>query len=328
MARAGNLGERRIIEIIWEQLERDPRMSVPFGDDVSATRYRGKNLVVLNTDMLVGKTDIPPMMSYRAAARKAIVMNVSDFAAKGIKPIGIITSLGIPRNMTRKDIVQIGRGLNSGAREYNTYVLGGDTNETEDLIISITVFGLAREGSLMLRNGATPGDILATTGDFGLTSAGLKILIEKLHVPPEIRRKILESVLKPHARLREGIALAKTGAITASIDSSDGLAWCLHEIGKASNVGFTIENLPIAREAYEFAKKHNLDPLELGFYGGEEYELVFTVKPKQWKDVRTVLKEIGGNAIRIGRAIEKEGLFLLRNGRSVKIEEKGFEHFG
>ena len=327
MTRAGNLGERKIIEIIWEQLEKDPRMSVPFGDDVSATRYRGKSLVVLNTDMLVGKTDIPPMMSYQAAARKAVVMNISDFAAKGIKPIGIITSLGIPRNMTRRDIVQIGKGLNSGAREYNTYVLGGDTNETEDLIISITVFGLAREGSLMLRNGATPGDIVATTGDFGLTSSGLKILIEKLSAPPEIQNKIIESVLKPHARLREGLALAKTGSITASIDSSDGLAWCLHEIGKASNVGFTIENPPIAQEAYEFAKKHNLDPLDLGFYGGEEYELVFTVRPKQWTEIINALKEIGGTAIRIGRAIEKKGVFLLGKGRSFKIEEKGFEHF-
>jgi len=243
---AKELGERKIIDIIWKHLDKAPDIPVPFGDDVSAIKYKNNNLIVIKTDMLVGKTDIPQQMSLWQAARKAVIMNISDLAAKGVYHLGLLVSLGIPRNLTKTNIEQIGKGLNAGAREYDTYVLGGDTSETEDLIISIAAFGKAKQGELILRNGAQPGDIVTTTGLFGLTSSGLKILTEKLTVLTAIRKKLVASVLMPHARLHEGLALAKTGAVTASIDSSDGLAWSLHEIRHASNVGFIIDAPPIA----------------------------------------------------------------------------------
>lgn len=327
MDKAEDIGERKIIEIIWKHLDKDPRMAVPFGDDVSAVKYQGKILTVLKTDMLVGKTDIPPKMSYWQAARKAVIMNISDLAAKGVKPLAILVSLGIPRGLTRKMIVQIGKGLNAGAREYGGYVIGGDTNETEDLIISIAAMGMAEEGSLILRNGASPGEIVATTGEFGLTSAGLRILKEKLAAPMKMRKRMLDAVLVPHARLREGLALAKTSAVTASVDSSDGLAWSLHEISQASNLGIEIENPPIARETYDFARKHNLNSLELSLYGGEEYELVVTIKPSLWEKARDAVTRVGGKLIRIGKTVEKKGIFLQKKGKLVKIEARGYEHF-
>ena len=88
------------------------------------------------------------------------------------------------------------------------------------------------------------------------------------------------AVCMPKAKLKEGLALSHSGAVSASIDSSDGLAWSLHEIGKMSNVGFTINSVPVADEVRRFAEFNHLDPLELALYGGEEYELVITVKPK------------------------------------------------
>lgn len=328
MDKAEDIGERKIIEVIWKNLDRDPRMAVPFGDDVSAARYQGRTLAVLKTDMLVGKTDIPPRMSYWQAARKAVIMNISDLAAKGVKPLAILASLGIPRGLTREMIVQIGKGLNAGAREYGGYVVGGDTNETDDLIISIAAMGVAEEGSLMLRNGANPGEIVATTGEFGLTSVGLRILKEQLTAPINIKKRVLDAVLIPQARLREGLALAETGAVTASIDSSDGLAWSLHEISQASNLGIEIDNPPIARETYDFARKHNLDPLELSLYGGEEYELVVTIRSSVWEKTIAAVKRAGGKLIRIGKTVEKKGLFLQEKDKLVEIKARGYEHFG
>ncbi len=328
MDKAEDIGERKIIEVIWKNLDRDPRMAVPFGDDVSAARYQGRTLAVLKTDMLVGKTDIPPRMSYWQAARKAVIMNISDLAAKGVKPLAILASLGIPRGLTREMIVQIGKGLNAGAREYGGYVVGGDTNETDDLIISIAAMGVAEEGSLMLRNGANPGEIVATTGEFGLTSVGLRILKEQLTAPTNIKKRALNAVLIPQARLREGLALAETGAVTASIDSSDGLAWSLHEISQASNLGIEIDNPPIARETYDFARKHNLDPLELSLYGGEEYELVVTIRSSVWEKTIAAVKRAGGKLIRIGKTVEKKGLFLQEKDKLVEIKARGYEHFG
>ena len=240
------LGEYKIIEIILRCLEPMPKMPVPFGDDVSAVDIGHGKLAVIKTDMLVGKTDVPPEMSLRQAARKAVVMNISDLAAKGVKPIALLASIGLPRSFTKTDVEQIGKGLNAGAREYSAYILGGDTNEASDLIISCTALGIIERERLMLRSGAKIGDIVATTGSFGKTVAGLKILLQHLSVSPKLRKTLVDAVLSPRPRLKEGLALAQTGAITASIDSSDGLAWSLHEISKASNVGFLIDNLPVA----------------------------------------------------------------------------------
>ena len=302
-------------------------MPISFGDDVSAVDVGHGKLAVIKTDMLVGKTDVPSGMSLRQAARKAVVMNISDLAAKGVQPIAILASLGIPSGLTKKGIEEIGKGLNAGAREYNAYVLGGDTNEASDLIISCTAFGTCKKKFLMKRSGAKPGDLVAVTNFFGKSPAGLKILLENFSAPKELEKALVDSVLMPQARLEEGLALAQTRAVTASIDSSDGLAWSLHEISRASNVGFSIDNLPIAKEAEEFAKTHNLNPTELCLYGGEEYELVLTIKPKFWKKANDAVHHVGGSLIKIGKATKEKTILLKRKEKTIPIEAKGWEHF-
>ena len=302
-------------------------MGIPFGDDVSAIRHEDGDLAILKTDMLVGKTDVPPQMNLQQAARKAVVMNISDFAAKGVKPLGLVVALGVQPDRTEEEIKQIAEGLNAGAREYGTYVLGGDTTETEDLIISIALYGSADIKKLMLRSGARSGDIVATTGCFGLTASGLRMLTREAAAPPEARGVLADAVLMPQARLREGLSLARTGVVGGSIDSSDGLAWSLHEIGRASNVGFVIDELPIAREAYRFAETNRLDPVELALYGGEEYELVVTVDPRGWRKAQEAVKQEGGCLVPIGKTTAEKGMFLEQNGKRLKVEARGYEHF-
>ena len=297
-------------------------MPVQFGDDVSAVDIGSGKLAVIKTDMLVGKTDVPQGMNLLQAARKAVVMNISDLAAKGVKPLALLVSIGVPHGLRERDIVQIGEGLNKGAREYDAYILGGDTSEASDLVISCAAFGIGEKKRLMLRKGAKPGDIVAVTGPFGNTAVGLKILLQNLSAPSRMRKTLVDSVLMPRARLNEGLALAETGAVTASIDSSDGLAWSLHEISKASNVGFLIDKLPVAEEAKKLAKIHKLDPIELSLYGGEEYELVVTVKPRLWKKTR---KKVA--LIRIGRITKEKTLVLKVGKKAFPIEAKGWEHF-
>ncbi len=322
MTQAKALGERKIIEMILKRLEQMPNMPIPFGDDASAVDLGNGRLAVIKTDMLVSKTDVPPEMSVKQAARKAVIMNISDLAAKGVKTTALLVSLGIPKELTGRDIVQIGEGLNAGAREYDAYILGGDTNEAPDLIISCSAFGITEKNSLMLRSGAEPGDTVAVTGKFGKTPAGLKILLKGMSPPTHLRKKLIESVLMPKARLSEGLALARTGAVTASIDSSDGLAWSLHELSKASNVGFMIDCLPVAEEAEEFAKLNSVDPTELCLYGGEEYELVVTIKPELFeKASKKVL------LIPIGHVTAEKSLVLRIRGKKSPIEARGWEHF-
>jgi thiamine-monophosphate kinase len=322
-----NLGERKIIEIIQSHLDLLPKMPIPFGDDVSAYDIGNNNLAILKADMLVDKTDVPPKMSLWQASRKAVTMNISDFAAKGVKPLAILVSLGLPRTLTEKDIEEIGKGLNAGAREYGAYVIGGDTSEASDLVISISLFGMVKKGEIMLRSGAKPGDIVAVTGSFGKTKAGLKILLDDFKAQPEIRKILVDSVLMPHTRLKEGLALSKTKAVTAAIDSSDGLAWSLHEIARASNSGFLINRLPIAEEVEKFAKINRLDPLELTLYGGEEYELVLTVKPELWRKAAEAVHKVGGELLSIGKVTLKRQVLLETDGKRQIIEARGWEHF-
>lgn len=305
-----------------------PKMPIPFGDDISAYDLGKGNLAVLKTDMLVDKTDVPPKMSLWQAARKTVVMNISDFAAKGIKPLTILVSLGLPRKLNTKDnIEEIAKGLNAGAREYNAYIIGGDTSESSDLVISLSLFGIAKKGKVMLRSGAHHGDIVAVTSFFGKTSAGLKILLNDLKASRKIRRVLTDSVLMPKARLKEGLALSQTKAVTAAIDSSDGLAWSLHEIAKASKVGFLINRLPTAKEVERFAKDNKLSPLELTLYGGEEYELVLTVNPKLWNKAQKAVEEVGGKLLNIGKVTAEKQVLLEINGEKHIIEARGWEHF-
>jgi thiamine-monophosphate kinase len=321
------LGEREIIEIIWKQTEKMPHMPVAFGDDVSAIEIDAKRLAILKTDMLVGKTDVPPGMSLRQAARKAVVMNISDFAAKGVRPVALLVSLGLPRGLTKEQVVEIGKGLNAGAREYGAYVIGGDTGEASDLIVSVSLFGLARKDSLMLRTGARPGDVVAVTGVFGRAAAGLRILRDDMKAQPRLRRKLIEPVLIPRARLLEGLALNQTRAVTSSIDSSDGLAWSLHEIARMSEVGFLIDKLLMDGDVEKFAKLNELDPLELTLYGGEEYELVLTVKPELWEKADRAVRRVGGELLPIGRVTAEKRMFLKLGRKRTTIEPRGWEHF-
>jgi thiamine-monophosphate kinase len=323
---AKELGERKIIELILECLEQMPNMPIPFGDDASAVDLGNDKLAVINMDMLIGKTDVPKTMSLWQAARKAVIMNISDLAAKGAQPIALLASIGVPPDLTETDIQQIGKGLNAGAREYNAYILGGDTNEASDLVISCMALGVCSKHNLIKRSGAKPGDWVAVTGSFGKPASGLKILMDELSAP-EDSGELVDSVLMPKARVQEGMALAQSKAATASIDSSDGLAWSLHELSRASNVGFRLDKLPIAPEAERFAEIHGFDSVELALYGGEEYELVVTIKSKLWQEAKKAVENVGGKLIKLGRVTEEKQLLLQTDGKRVSIEARGWEHF-
>jgi len=320
---AKEIGERGIIEIIRERLELPEEMVTPFGEDVSALDMGAGKLLVLKTDMLVGSTDIPRGMNYFQAARKAIIMNVSDFASKGMKPKAFMVSLGLPPEFGREEIEQLSLGLNSGAREYRTHLVGGDTGMARDVVIAVSGFGIGERPLLILRTGARPGDLLATTGEFGDTTAGLRALLEGVELPEQLKIGLQRKVLMPQARLVEGLAIAKMRAATASIDSSDGLAFSVHELSRMSKVGFTIAKPPISRGARRFAEITNSDPLDLALYGGEEYELVMTIRPHMWNKAKKAIPTL----LKIGAATEDREVVAKFNERTITVEPRGWEHF-
>ena len=304
-----SLGEHKIIQIIQERLTPMPNMPVPFGDDVSAVNLDQKQVAVLKIDMLVAKTDVPQEMTLFQAARKAIIMNISDFASKGVQPISALVALGLPGGFAQKNIEEIADGLNAGAQEYGAYIIGGDTSEASDLIVSVSLYGSAEKSALMLRSGAKPGDVLAVTGFFGKSASGLRLLLGGC-LASKNSKALIDAVLMPKARLKEGLALGGCKVVSASMDSSDGLAWTLHELARLSNVGFELDQVPIAPEVKRFAELNSLDPAELALYGGEEYELVITVKPEGWAAAASAVEAVGGKLMPIGKATEEKQILL------------------
>ena len=318
------LTERQIVGILKQRFGSDSKLPLGFDDDVAAFPLRGRQQVVLKTDMLVGSTDVPPGMTREQAARKAVVATVSDFAAKGVQPRGLLVSLGLPSPVKLSTVNEIASGLEKGAREYHCAIIGGDTSQTKELIIDCIGFGFAESRRIIPRDGAKPGDVVAVTGEFGRTSAGLRILQSKQKSWPPRFSKLVSSVLHPLARLEIGLKLAKTGLMNSSIDSSDGLAWSLHEIARIASVNIVLEKIPLAKDAELFAKENGLRPEELALFGGEEYELVVTIRRGQFATVKRKVPSL----LRIGRVEKGIGEVLARSGNGiVRVEPLGYEHF-
>jgi len=318
------LDEFEIIRIIVETIgQPKPRFS-RIGDDVAyLPKKRGK--VVIKSDMLVGKTDVPKGMDLWQVSRKSIVMCVSDFAAKGVIPSAALISLGIPRRMKEWGIRELAKGFKETKEEFGIEILGGDTNEAEGLVIDCCMIGFADK--IVERKGAKPGDLVITSGFFGYSSSGLKIMLNGLKAEPEFRKRAISAVVMPNPRLRLGVALAKNSLISSSIDSSDGLALSLYEIAKHSKVGIEIDDLPTTDYVKSFAKMNDLSLNDLVLYGGEEYEIVATIPKDKLKKAQRLAKRIRERIIPIGKVTNdfpKVHLFL--NEREIEIERKGWIH--
>lgn len=328
MNKVSDVGERGLIERMMVKLTQMPDMPLPFWDDASALDMGDGRALVINTDMLVWATDIPVGMTPYQAARKSVVMNVSDLGAKGVKPLAFMPNIGLPRDYPLNDAEEIARGFEEGSREYGSYVVGGDTNEACDVIISGVALGFARKNRLMKRdNGARPGDYIATTGNFGLTSAGFKNLLEGYNLPEDLSKPILNSIYLPEAYVEEGLALSKTELITGCIDSSDGLAVSLHDLRRSTGYGYRLNFLPLDPIAKRFAQLNDLDPISLALYGGEEYNLVFTFQTKHIEQMQKALNSVGSELKIIGKVTESRDIIYVTDDKEVPILPRGWEHF-
>lgn len=299
-----------------------PRGYSKIGDDVAVIPIRGRKLV-LKADMLVQRTDIPKGMTFRQAARKAVAMCVSDFAAKGVKPDSFLVSLGISRGTSASRIEELGFGLRDAARKWGVKLVGGDTSEADQLIVGCMMAGFTE--SLIGRGGAEPEDLVVTTGYFGYPPAGLKILLGRAKASIPLRRRAIGSVLMPTPNLRLGLALAPR--LSASMDSSDGLGRSLHVLSMMSDVGMEITQLPTGPGIEGFARANHLSARDLVLQGGEEYLIVGTIKKRRFQQARRVAKLNGGELMAIGKVTNHVGKVVLRTqGTREAIEDSGWVH--
>lgn len=318
------LDEYKVIDLITRGFGELPQGYLPLGDDVAVIPggRRGEH-VVMKCDMLVGRMDVPPTMSWRQAARKAVAMCVSDFAAKGVKPAAFMISLGLRKGTGEERVVELASGLLEASREWDVKLVGGDTGETDDLIIGCTMVGFADR--VVRRSGARTGEYVVTTGTFGETTAGLRILLDGAKADPRFRKEAVSSVYLPRPRL--GLGLALSTWLSSSIDSSDGLAISLHTISKMSGVGVRLTEVPLARGLERFAARNGYSAQDLGLYGGEEYEIVGTIVKSSIRKAKEAARANGCELRVIGETVSNAQLkgVVLPDGR--KVRKKGWIHF-
>ena len=312
------VGERALLKYIVSRLGQPEEPLLQPGDDAAAFNWHGGLVTCL--DVLVVETDIPPGMDWEKAGSKAVVAVVSDMAAKSACPKYLLVGLGLRGDMTIEDFKALWHGLKSTASQYGASIIGGDLNQCSSPFISVTAIGGAVK--TVSRSGARPGNLVACTGLFGSTAAGLHALLNGK--PEAASPKLLERVISPRARLSEGLALGGISGVTSCVDSSDGLAESLHCIAEASGVGIHITSLPVDPEAKRYADGHGLDFFRMVMYGGEEYELVFTFDEAYLDDVKRVL---GSSLHIIGSVVEGGGVTVEGEVGRVEVARIGWEHF-
>jgi len=321
--RLKHLGERAVIERIRRAFgEKRGDVLLGIGDD--AALVRGPARLLLTTDILVEDEDfLLPDHPPRLLGRKALNVNLSDIAAMGGRPRHALVGLALPGDVEAGWLRRFMEGLRSAAKEAGVALVGGDLSQSAKVMIAVTVTGEVREP--VRRDGARPGDAVFVSGTLGDAAGGLR-LVEKggsRGVAKPVR-PLVEAFLDPAPRLKLGALLAGRKLASAMIDVSDGLSVDLAHICEESGVGAEIESdrIPISPALECFAR----DPLALALDGGEDFELLFTVRPAKRAAVEALARRF--RLTRIGRITPGRRAYLVdARGRRKLLRAGGFEHF-
>lgn len=325
--KTGELGERGFIASIRSYVNKVKGARLDFDDDASDFPISPDQSMVVNVDTFVRKTDWLPGMTASQAGRKTAVMSLSDLAAKGAKPVCTMLSLCVPDDYDVKEASELVRGFSQYGLKAGIPFVGGDMGMASDVVLTGIAIGTALPDQIVTRRDAKVSDIVAVTGYFGLTSAAYEILLHGFNAAPNFQKDALLAAYKPAIDLELIRALAEQNAVTASMDSSDGLGITLHTIAAQSEVRFVIEYLPAAEGVDAFARVHKMDEMKLVMQGGEEFLLVLTIPESKYDTAASVAKSKHVSLIKIGHVQEGRGVVYESSDGPVDIPSSGYDNF-
>ncbi len=307
------------------------------GDDAAIVRQRTGHDMVVTADLLVEGIDFDLdrfQTRPRDIGHKSLAVSLSDVAAMGARPRFCLLSVGLPSARWQSRFLEdFYKGVRALADRYGINIIGGDTSRTpERIVVDSVVLGEVRRGRAVLRSGARPGEQIFVTGALGGAAMGLKIL--ETHAATSsaakltrAQRQLVARQLKPEPRVEWGMILGEKKLATAMIDLSDGLSSDLAHLCRESRVGADVDAalLPFDPQL-KSTQDTEADALSLALNGGEDFELLFTVRPR---DATKLPTEVGGVPItRIGEITGERGkVRLLQDGRARTLKPSGFEHF-
>jgi thiamine-monophosphate kinase len=327
--------EFALIAKLTAHLPADSDVVVGPGDDAAVIRWSGDRDLVVTTDAQVeGRHYLVGAGSPDELGARALAINLSDIAAMGALPRFALISLLLNPATQTEWIDRYYAGMRAAADAHGVAIVGGNiSGSTGPFTADVTLIGQIEPGRAILRSGAREGDAILVTGTVGAAAAGLLAATNPqavARVHDDTLARVREAWLRPVARVTAGRALASAGCASAMIDISDGLAADLGHILSASGVGAVLEapELPIDAATREVARALGRDPVDLALYGGDDYELLFTVPAALVESTIALLVERGVAATRIGWIQhQRDGLLLREEGGAIRaIEARGWDH--
>lgn len=333
------LGEFGLIEHLTKNIElQNASTIVGVGDDAAIIDHFGKQTVITTDLLLEGIHFDLVYFPLKHLGYKSVVVNLSDIYAMNAIPTQFTMSMGISSRFTTEAISEFYEGVYLACEKYGVDLVGGDTSSShKGLVISVTAIGEVAPDNFVKRDSAQKGDLICVSGDLGAAYLGLnflerekKIFLENPQVQPDLEGEsyVIGRFLKPEAR-KDIIEFFEEKKLspTAMMDISDGLSSEALHICKQSHLGCRLyeDKIPIAEETRNAAFKFSLDPTMCALNGGEDYELLFTIRQEDHEKV------LGNGLITIigymTEADEKTKL-ITKGGNTVDIVAQGWNAFG
>lgn len=340
MTDLNELGEIGLIERIRQATPAplNPETIRAIGDDAAVFDLGGADFGLISTDMLLEGVHFD--LSYTPLKHlgfKAVAVNVSDIAAMNGLPTQITVSLGLSSKFPVEAVDELYDGIRAACKAYNVDLVGGDTTTSRSgLVISVTALGKVPKASITYRNTAQPNDVLCVTGDLGAAYLGLQLLEREKQVfladptmQPNLDEQayLVQRQLRPDARTDMVHELRDLGVLpTAMIDISDGLANELLHLCTQSGMGAVIfdDNIPIDDQTYLTADEFKISPVTAALNGGEDYELLFTIRPQEYDKLKNHSRI---TAIGYMTADPTQIVLATRAGQQTPIRAQGWKHF-
>lgn len=332
------IGEFGLIDRIKERAHQTNATTIKgIGDDASVFDG-GDKYVLLSTDMLLEGIHFDlSYMPLQHLGFKSIAVNVSDIAAMNGTPRQVTVNVALSNRFSVEAVEVFYEGVKAACEAYGVDLVGGDTTASPSgLMISVTVMGEVAKDKVAYRSGANEGDIICVSGDLGGAFVGLQVLErekQEFKANPNMQPKldqydyVVGRQLRPRARMDIIHELSDLEVIpTSMIDVSDGLASELFHLCKQSGLGVSIyeEKIPIEKQTYETAAEFNMDPNTCALNGGEDYELLFTIKQTDFEKVE---KHEDIHVIGYMHAASKGRVMVTRNNNVIALQAQGWKHF-
>jgi thiamine-monophosphate kinase len=324
------IGEKAIIKNFIRPLFNELDDPFGVGDDCGMISV-GDQIVLLSTDRV--PADLTAfrlgILDYEGIGGYLARLNLSDIAACGGKPMGLLLNLGVPETLPFSAFQALCKGFATSAAKWNCPVLGGDITAAVELSVSATAIGVSRPETVLNRRGAKPGDSVFLSRPPGLTPAAFQYFLgeRRCAISEEDEELLRDQFTSLEPMLDLGQLLASSGECTSCMDNTDGIGQSLSELADASRTGFSVwkDLIPISSLLSTVSQATRTSPFEFMFDGGADFSLIGTLKG-EWTTSKARAR-FGPEVSIIGRVQDGAGVALIDDQGATELQFKGWNYF-